>query len=215
MNLINYIKESGGTKTFYHLMKRNRNPRLEYQIGLDTENNKKLASEIQRLAYEKENSDLFIFNTPMADYIDVGDEKVIDISVFSLSEEKAREQFEHELEKSRNIRQRLLKYLEHDVKPSLVRIGNMKEEIVGLLFRGDLNDPERFPNELSNIDITCLTKFPHYENDKKERLIKNLSKVHGSFMYSYWEFDYEKPSFYAKSNFLERVEEKILMSIMI
>lgn len=199
MNLVEYLKSRGGTKTFYHVI--HNKDHIKFQIQLESDGATELAEDVIEAVYGNKNPNIFVFNTTPSDYIEVGKESVTDISVLSLSEEYGKRQFELELGESEKHRRRLLSHLEHELMPFLDRLKEI-EEINGLILRGDLVDPRRYPNRWSDINITAILNFWHYEKEKIGRLINFLKACPGTVIYSAWEFDFKYPSFYAKGEFL-------------
>lgn len=199
MDLIEYLREQGGTKNFYHVI--HNKDHIKFQIQLESDGASELAEEIIEAVYENKNPDIFVFNTPPSEYIEVGEELVTDISVLSLSEEEGKKQFESELGESEKHRKRMLSYLEHELMPFLNELKE-REEIIGLILRGDLVDPERYPNKLSDINITAIIDFWHYDNEEIGRLIEFLRTSPGTVIYSVWKFDFEASNFYSNADFL-------------
>lgn len=199
MKLEEYLKSYNGTKAFYHVVENSpSHVRLLLQIGLDEDSNRALYEEIQRTTFENSNPNIFVCNTEEMDYIEIGGDKIIDISVLSLYEEACKKQFYNEIEKSDKIRKMLLNKFEDKIMPFLNEF-KKQEEVSGLMLRGDLVDSKRYPNEWSGIDITLLTNFWHYEDKKKDKVLRVLGKCPGTVFYSFWNFDFERPNFYGDS----------------
>jgi len=187
MHLKQYIKKVGGVQTFYRIYDYYAQcavPQIKLKTGRAG-----LAKEIQDAVFRGAPKGVFVFISDLANYIYYDKEpKIASIVTIATDRWRGKEEFKAELKKSAEIRRDYLNYVQATLKPFLKNL--IKSPLVaGIILRGDIMDPKRFPSKASDIDIVILTNFKSDDAEKREQIIKLIKKSPCNVVLDYYKFN--------------------------
>lgn len=119
---------------------------------------------------------------------------IVDVCVAGGTKEEAEEKFLLAVAQSSQTKERSKRLVEEMVLPQLNEI----PEVVGVIGRGDIFDPDRLAGPRSDINLVVFSDFPSSDAVSRDRLQQAVSALEGEFGVAFLYYTLTKEGYQAK-----------------